>query len=252
MSTLTARIIAQQQLADDIITAMYALYEAYYESTSAALFAQDLAEKSHVIALFDEGQLRGFSTLLLQDSPASENGVANARVLFSGDTIIHHEYWGNQTLADAFCHFAGQVKAQQPDVPLYWFLISKGYRTYRYLHLFSRTYWPHFATRQPSPLQTLLNSLARKRFGDAYDPLTGLIRFPSSRGQLRTDWAGIRDNLKDRPEVEFFLQRNPHYAQGEELACITLLQEDNLRSRARTAFAAGLDEARTTLYSNAA
>jgi hypothetical protein len=88
-------------------------------------------------------------------------------------------------------------------------------------------------------LQHLLDKLASKKFGDYYDPKTGLIRFSQSRGHLRTNWADIRDNMLERPEVKFFLQSNPRYAEGEELACITTLEKDNLRSIARRAFMEG-------------
>jgi hypothetical protein len=221
--------------------AMYVLFAEYYDCTSAAMFETDLAEKSHVILLHNETGLCGFSTLSLLE-PIEENTTSSSsyRVLFSGDTIIHRDHWGDQALAMEFCHFAGKIKAQRPNVPLYWFLISKGYRTYRYLHLFSKSYWPSFRYGVDDHLEPILHAVAGKKFGTAYDPLTGLIRFPCSRGHLRESWAGIRENLLHRPEVVFFLQRNPRYALGEELACITLLEETNLRSVARRAFVEAL------------
>jgi hypothetical protein len=60
--------------------------------------------------------------------------------LFSGDTIISHHHWGEQELAHAWCYFAGQIKRQCPELPLYWFLIVKGHRTYRYLPAFTRRF----------------------------------------------------------------------------------------------------------------
>lgn len=268
MPKLIASVRERASLSPGEVAAMYALFEAYYECTSFALFAADLDEKSHVILFADntleQGTLCGFSTLTLLQIPG-----APWRVLFSGDTIIDHAHWGEQALALEFCRFAGHIKASQPDLPLYWFLMSKGYRTYRYLHLFAREYWPGFAhdthrsdnimadsntdnaasgdtSRHKLPehrataLEAILHQVAHFKFGEAWDRQSGLIRFPHSRGQLRADWAGVRDNLRQRPEVAYFLHKNPHYAEGEELACLTLLDESNLRSVARRAFVEGL------------
>ena len=132
------------------------------------------------------------------------------------------------------------LRAAQPGVPLYWFLISKGYRTYRYLSVYARRYYPHHAESTPATQQRLLDAMARHKFREAYDPATGLIRFAQSQGHLRPALAGVRDGLLERPEVRFFLARNPRYGEGDELACMTELRLDNLRSHAQRAFAAGL------------
>ncbi|PWF46115.1 hypothetical protein [Massilia glaciei] len=245
MAQLSATVRERAQLGEQDIAAMYALFVDYYGGTSAAMFKADLAGKTHAIVLHAEGKLCGFSTLtLIEPVPGAPGPVA--RTIFSGDTIIHHDHWGEQSLALTFCHFAGQVKAQQPQLPLYWFLISKGYRTYRYLHLFSKQYWPSHRGEAPPAFKQVLDALATKKFGEFYDPQSSVIRFPESRGHLRPDWAQVRDNLLERPEVRFFLERNPRFAEGEELACITLLDEPNLRSVARRAFVEGLgvEEAR--------
>ena len=39
--------------------------------------------------------------------------------------------------------------AQLPEQPLYWFLIVKGHRTYRYLSAFSVDFHPHWRTPMP-------------------------------------------------------------------------------------------------------
>lgn len=232
MQKLKATVLDRNNLSAAEIAEMYQLFSEYYEGISLDLFENDLAEKTHVIVLRSVNRLCGFSTLSLLET-------AQYRTLFSGDTIIHHDYWGEQGLALAFCNFAGQVKVQQPQIPLYWFLISKGYRTYRYLHLFSKVYWPSIHQAAAPELKHLLDILAIKKFGTHFNPATGVIRFPQSRGHLKSNWACIRENMLERPEVNFFLQRNPNFAEGEELACITLLDEDNLRSVARRAFVTG-------------
>src|SRR6185295_20406547 len=99
---------------------------------------------------------------------------------------------GEQALSDAFCRLAGALKAMEPATPLYWFLISKGYRTFRYLSLFSRRYFPHPVDPTPPEMATCLHALAQARFGSAWHKEQGLVRFGRSHGHLKPEWAGVR------------------------------------------------------------
>ena len=239
MGRLQAQVRERAALAASDVARMYALYAAYYDGTSFALFADDLAAKSHVIELMAGGTLYGFSTLAVL--PFEHRGAANV-ALFSGDTIIDQSHWGEQALVAAFCRFAGRLRAQRA-APLYWLLISKGYRTYRYLSLFARSYYPQHGALTPPAMQERLDALAQRKFGDAFDAGTGVVRFPQSRGHLKPAWADVRDHLRQHDVVRFFLARNPGYAAGDELVCLTELAADNLRSFARRAFVEGLHAA---------
>ena len=158
---LIARVKPRATISPAQVEVMYALFERYYDGISASQFAADLADKSYVIELRDGDTLRGFSTMALIDFVC--DGIQR-RAIFSGDTIIDHRHWGEQALPLAFCEFAGSVYATAPDMPLYWFLISKGYRTYRYLKLFSRQYYPREDMTTPADEQACLHHLALQRF----------------------------------------------------------------------------------------
>jgi hypothetical protein len=179
LARLEAGIRCVADLGADEVDAMYALYDRYYGGGDATTFRADLAEKSHLVWLAECDRLCGFSTLATQTfrTPAQE-----ARAVFSGDTIIDHEYWGEQALARTFCRFAGALKAERPSQPLYWFLISKGYRTYRYLHAFARRYFPHPREATPPDVQACMDALGRARFGAAYRAELGIVRFDPVRG----------------------------------------------------------------------
>jgi hypothetical protein len=184
-----------------------------------------------------DGGMRGFSTVAVLDFEFT--GAAN-RAIFSGDTIIDHRFWGEQELVRSFCRFAGELKASAPDLPLFWLLISKGYRTYRYLDAFAVDYQPHPEKAAPDESRARLDALARLKFGENFDASAGLLRFAESRGQLKAQWAEVRDPLQENhPAVRFFLERNPRYHAGEELVCLTEFAADNLRSIARRAFLEG-------------
>lgn len=236
MEPLKASAGPIRALTEELIEQMYQLMETHYEAVRRECFRADLMEKDRVILLRDrQGVVRGFSTL--QCYPFTWSATHEmVRIIYSGDTIIDRRHWGSQALAFAWIEWAGREKARFPETPLYWFLISKGPRTYRYLSTFSRRYWPHHARPTPPDLRGLMDELATRRFGAAYDPRGGVVRFPESHGHLRAELAAVEDADRCRPEVAFFLQANPGYVRGDELVCLTELRADNLKSLARRVF----------------
>jgi hypothetical protein len=235
---LRAGIERASLLDREAIDGMFDLYGAYYGATSRTLFESDLREKDFVVLLRDEDDaIAGFSTLALLDVGA---GSDRLRAIYSGDTIIDRLHWGTQALAFTWLRFAGEIKAQVPASPLYWFLIVKGHRTYRYLSAFSIEFYPHWQRPTPPRSQSIMDSLARRRFGDAYDPARGVVSFKESRGHLKPHWAAIEPAELQRPDVSFFLHRNPGYTRGDELVCLTELCSNNLQPLARRVFDRGL------------
>jgi len=239
MPQLHADTMPPEALSPALRHAMFALYDGYYGGTHEALFNADLDEKDYVVLLLDPGgQLRGFSTLTIM---RFDFDGQPRRAIFSGDTIIHRESWGEQALPHAWCRLAGRVKCEAPALPLYWFLIVKGHRTYRYLRIFSKRYFPNWRYPTPPAVQALMDRLARLRFGAAYRPELGIVQFPRSRGHLRGAWAHVPAHQRTRPEVSYFLERNPGYQTGDELVCLTELTPGNLGRHVRKAFLEGME-----------
>ncbi len=246
MGDLRAQTIPLDELHPNDAQQMYALFESYYDATSQENFKQDLEAKDYVVLLRDEKDcIRGFSTVAVIESNFNGRRI---RAIFSGDTIIQHEFWGEQTLPQAWCRLAGQIKAQDPTTPLYWYLIVKGQKTFRYMTLFSHNYYPSWKHETPAYEKELMDTLGEMKFGKYYDSKTGLIRFPKSHGHLKKDFAEIRQGFSLKPDIKFFLDKNPRYYEGEELLCLTELCEDNMRSIAQRSFLAGLNESLDKSY----
>lgn len=211
--------------------AMHELMTLHYEAVSRDRFEADLSAKDEVLMLHDgAGGVRGFTTIAWNPAGRFDEGD----ILFSGDTIIDRSCWGTQELVRAFCRRAGEWKAASGR-RLFWFLISKGHRTYMYLPLFARRFFPH-----PDAVETewalLAGRVAEGLFGDCWKPGEGVLRFSSSQGHLRDELAVKRG---ESPWVRYFLERNPGHAQGEELVCLTEMDESNLRRGALAAFREG-------------
>jgi hypothetical protein len=217
---------------------MFALYAFYYDGTSRELFLRDLTDKDHVVTLRTAaGTLAGFSTLALVDFAAADQ---RAVAIFSGDTIIDQPHWGTQALAFTWIRFAGSLKARAPERALFWFLIVKGHRTYRYLSAFSIDFFPRWDAATPPRAQAVMDTLARRRFAERYDARRGVVSFPKSQGHLKPQWAFVSPDEAARADVAFFLRCNPGYVHGDELVCLTELTPQNLRPLARRVFEQGM------------
>jgi hypothetical protein len=112
----------------------------------------------------------------------------------------------------------------------YWLLLTSGFRTYRFLPVFWREFFPSRDRPTPGAMQELIDQLARERFGDAYDPARGIVRFPRPQ-RLRPALAALPAGRVADPHVAFFLTRNPGH--GDELVCVTELTEANLTAAGR-------------------
>ena len=119
-----------------------------------------------------------------------------------------------------------------PDPRCFWLLLSSGYRTYRFLPVFWREFFPRHDGLPPPEMSHFLTQLAKRQFGGSFDPKNGVVRFTNPQ-RLRTALADVPVGRKHDPHVAFFLQRNPGHASGDELVCLTELCADNLTKAGR-------------------
>lgn len=194
-----------------------------YQSSFSALddFHADLESKDWVVLLYGDQGLAGFSTLGCRVEMLDQPSL----VFFSGDTVVRpgqrdrfdlHQLWSRHVFA----------LAAQQGLPCYWFLICSGFRTYRFLPTFFRRFYPRYDEPTPPQVQHWLDQLASARFGSLYDPASGIVRLRSA----------CLEQLPARrldQHSAFFLERNPDWHQGHELACLTWLEPENLTPAGR-------------------
>lgn len=228
-SVLQGEVNAVSDLSGADRDRMLALMQSYFQRVTARRFQRDLDEKQWVVVLRDvEGCLQGFSTIDLMQIMV---GGRMARAVYSGDTIADRAYWRTAALPRAFLRFVSRhTSIDQDGVDWYWFYVCKGYRTYRFLPVFYRRFYPHPAQETPPFEQAVLSGLAQARFGSAYDPRTGIVTFPGDY-LLRRGVGDITPERRKDPFVSFFADRNPGWQQGDELACLAPLSRHNLRNR---------------------
>ncbi|ARU57415.1 hypothetical protein OLMES_3377 [Oleiphilus messinensis] len=200
--------------------AMHDLFIDYYHNVDFAVFYQDLSKKDGAILLRERRSKKivGFSTLQLIPL---ECGSRKVKGVFSGDTIVDRRYWGNRALLSCFVRTLFKFKIKDIRTPLYWLLISKGYKTYLVLANNFPKHYPHHAKSSSSRMATVIDNYCQTLYPDAYDRSRQLLDFGEGYQKLKEDVAGITDKMKsENPKIRYFEEKNPTWRDGTELPCV--------------------------------
>lgn len=215
LAILNSPLSEVSALQPETIAQMRALFEQTFQNCDH--FERDLREKDWVLLLHDEaGELCGFSTLARSLETLDQPSV----VFFSGDTVVQPGHRHRIDLPRLWARHVFSMVSQE-TLPCYWFFICSGFRTYRFLPIFYKEFFPRHDLPTPPQVQVCIDRMARRRFGDLYQD--GIVR-------LHTP---CREPLPERrldAHSRFFLERNPGWVEGHELACLTRLHPDNQTS----------------------
>ena len=211
--------------------AMFQLMSTYFENIRWQRFSQDLEEKEWVILLHERGngQLRGLSTLMRMDDELDGEPFM---AFYSGDTVICREFWGETILPRLWSRLVFNLAEGINDRKVFWFLICSGYKTYRFLPVFFKAFYPSFAHSSPEHVRRIMHRLALRKFPNEYDAASGVVRFREAT-PLKAGVAEITDLRLRDPHVAFFKRVNPKHVLGDELVCLTVVDYSNLTKAGR-------------------
>lgn len=225
-----SKFIAIDEITDSEKVQMLNLMKEFYDDVLDRAFNDDLKEKDYCIILYNEnGSVKGFSTqkeMSIETSKKTINGI------FSGDTIIHKDYWGSLELYKEFA----RAFIKDGDEDFYWFLISKGYKTYKMLPLFFKDFYPNYKKRTPSFEQEIMDEFGKKNFPLDYDKNSGVIKYKGIKDKLKDGVADITERQRRDKDIKYFTQINPEHIGGDDLVCLAKLNQDNLRNTAKRLF----------------
>ncbi len=221
---LTSRILAPKELSDHEFSDIFSLFSEYFYSNKD-IFQRDLLKKDWIILLekSENQSIKGFTSIGYLDL---EYCGSKLRTVFSGDTIIDRRFWNTFELSKQWIQTVLE-RCKLPDVPMYWLLLSSGYRTYRFLPTFYKEFYPRFDQKTPEKIQELKNILAKKIYGDNYRQENGVVQFKRGASPLIRGMAKVEPGRLNDPHVAFFLEKNPSFANGDELVCITEIKDGN-------------------------
>lgn len=228
-SITDSRLLPRDLLSEADRDRMFALMTEHYTQMDRTGFERDLAEKNWVLLFRDAaGQIQGFSTLLKYHASVAGRPVT---VIFSGDTVIDRDHWGSRALPRNWIRAVRSLHTEDDHPEIYWLLLTGGFRTYRFLPLFWREFFPSVHNGNEE-LRQLRDRLATDRFGATFDPDTGIVRLPGAYA-VKNALAAPTPGKRRDPHIDFFLQHNPGHCRGDELACIADLGEHNLTAAGR-------------------
>lgn len=219
---------------------MFELMEQSYDHVSHDTFIQDLGNKDYVGLLFDRFKvIQGFTTFGI--NPKS-TGSQNYSIIFSGDTIISPQHWGTQEMMRGWGISVGRIMRTDTTKTWYWFLLSKGHRTYMYLPLFFNEYYPAIYEAKDNVLKSIADETAIKLYGGYYKEERGVIVFESKMGALKPALAQSTFDKQNKSHVKFFLEKNPGFDKGDELVCLAELHPNNIRGYGKKYIMEGMEQ----------
>ena len=207
---------------------MFELLSTHFDGVAHAQFETDLAEKNWVILLTRNSRVVGFSTLLAYETAFENERIS---VIYSGDTVVAPEAWNSPALSRAWIACVRDLRKNYSRGKYYWLLLTSGFRTYRFLPVFWREFYPRFDAPTPTRQKSVLDFLAKERFGTQYDSASGVVRF--TYPQKLRDRRNLIPLRTADPHITFFLRQNPGHVTGDELVCLTELADANLTPAGR-------------------
>jgi len=206
---------------------MFSLMTEFYDNIDKQVFLKDFFNKDYCLTLYHETDgLVGFTTQKLLDIDISGKTVHG---IFSGDTIIHKDYWGSTELFRAWAEFWFKFAEKYDE--FYWFLICKGYKTYRIMPLFWNEFYPNYKTQTPPYEQSIIDAYAELLYPDEYNRNTGVIEYKSAKDKLKDGVADIGEHQLKNKDIAYFCKKNPNHSNGNYIACLAKIDKYLLKKR---------------------
>ncbi len=223
---MDARSIPVRLIGEKDRQRMLNLMQCYYENVCPHDFIRDLEKKDAAVMLSNGAKLCGFSTYVL----LRQNTLGRRfNVVFSGDTIVDKAYRNSVALPFTLARIMLSIADREPDSPLYWLLISKGYTTFRFLPVFFKDYFPA-PGREASDIEAdLLQRSVAQLFPGKLDAKKWVLPSTGSSQRLRPGVADITETKRASQEIAFFEARNPGHSRGDELVCLARFDRENLK-----------------------
>lgn len=239
-------VVKRGEVDEETQIAMYELFSKQFENVSFEQFLEDLDQKNWVLLLRDdEGVLSGFSSMHIYDVTVDSRKLT---VVYSGDTVVDVESWSDSALSYYWMGAIDYLRRLHRKERLYWFLLVSGFRTYRFLPVYSQFFFPRYDQSTTEDIQRIMDVMASARFGNMYDAPTGIVRL-GVPAILKDGYRGIPENRLKDPHIAFFAVKNPGHEEGDELVCFAELCEDKftrlgrrMLMKGRKLFPAGTDQ----------
>lgn len=218
-----SKVIKVSSLSVVELKEMHDVFSKYYNNADLETFFLDINKKQYVLLIKDriDDRIVGFSTIALMDLDYGEKKVIG---FFSGDTILEKEYWGSRRWQITWALFFLRIKLANPFTPIFWLLISKGYKTYLLLANNFENYYPRLDGNDPK-LEKVVDFYCDELYQDYYLKDEKILDFGGQYQSLQDGVAEICDDLmSEEPKIQYFEKCNPNWRRGTELPCVGVME----------------------------
>jgi len=205
------------------LDALWRIYSSFFDTERSAF--EEAVRRAHEVLRYHDaadGRLCGMG--LLSTYAASHEGRP-FRVLSTSAVCLEPAYRGLNAVHRAGLFRLFLERLRHPLSNIYWYFDTFSYKSYLLLSRNLAEYWPRPDRPTPAWESGVIEMLARRNGGEAWNPRTGIIRAQGRR--LRPGVADVPPDDPD-PSIQYFLDRNPGHAVGERLPCPCPLSARNV------------------------
>ena len=148
-------------------------------------------------------------------------------VIISTTHVLLRENWrGRNLLQRLGLRTFLLARLRHPFRPIYWFFDTFSYKSYLLLPRNFVEYWPRHGAPTPRWHGALIDQLAARSYGPAWEPSRGVVA-RSGQKRLRESTAPVPPGADASPDIGFFTRANPGHAEGDMLVCLCPLTMRN-------------------------
>lgn len=148
-------------------------------------------------------------------------------VFFTSSVVIDERHRGRNLVLRTGVRAYLREKVRRPFEPAFWLFDTFSYKSYLILPRHLEVFWPRRDRATPPEVARFVDFLARRRYGDAWSPSTGVVRRSGDK-RLRPTTAPIDELRRGDLDVRFFETVNPGHDRGDMLVCLVPLSMSNV------------------------
>jgi len=204
---------------DDI----WALYTRYYDYPRAQL--EERVSSLPEIALYraGSGALVGMTGV---DVYRVRHEGRSSTVMYTGLVVVDERFRRQNLPLALGVRLFLRAKLRRPHERVDWLFGALSYKSYALLSRNLGVFWPRRDQPTPADTAAYIDFLARRRFGDAWQPARGVVARPGAM-RLRPGTAPIDERRRADADVRFFETANAGHLDGELLVCLCPLTLEN-------------------------
>jgi hypothetical protein len=207
-------ILPTKKLTSTMWDEVWTLTREFYDVERA--YAEAELRRRQSLAMFRmNGALLGMASLDVY--PAVFRGRRLA-VISTAHVLLRESWRGRNLIQRLGLRTFLSTRLRYPFRPIYWFFDTFSYKSYLLLPRNFVEYWPRHGAPTPEPHAALIDELASRSYGRAWQPARGVVE-RSGQKRLRETSAPV-PAADTSPDIAFFSRSNPGHAEGDMLVCL--------------------------------